>query len=813
MGKRRQRSGAWKRKKEGLGIAGEPLLTGYKQTDTQIKISGVSVWFVVSLSCALVFTGFLLDFARIWQTEYRTEFTLFIFLISAGMSLVVCLGEKIPFLSAVASLLLIVTGIFNHVRLFQGARNFLNAVIESWNYYFDTHYSGYYVGKSELSYFLLYTLVWFIFLFVRSAFRASGRICILTPCAAIVCLGLLVGKGPDGEAFFLMLAGTLPALSFAGGLRCVGGIRHRLRLAKNGLFAVAALAAGMALYAIAGEKLSAAMKENHDSLLAYQRNLERQIIAFADEFEGGFSVFGGNSSNGRITNRSPRYTDKEMFWVAMDRKPETKLYFRGFVGDTYENGKWSATDEEEFFPMVDQTAFLPEDAGREILNLSYEFGNMWLGMQHEMVEMLYSDDCGDYAYLPYFSNLYGMELSGLMVDADAVIRRPEETSHLAFAMIQMNAKDLSGMGYQYTVQIPGMDQLVLQYSRQSRNHYTKVPEQGVDRLLSLADTWKRERYGVEPYDFNYAIPISKVVEELDTRTTYSLSPGRVPFGSDVIENFLFDSRKGFCVHYASAATLLLRRLGVPARYVSGYTVDPDQFKKNPDGSYMAAVLDRNGHAWVEVFMDHAGWIPIEVTAGTPGMGYGMDEDSRRNAEMMRKILGKDEEEREETLKERENVAQTEENSGTQKTSLQPQRGHGKENGGLWVLLTAAACVTGTAVFCAVKRGRNARRRMRRADTRTAVLELSFGIRRAFWRAGVISEKEMTDEEYIARAGEWLRRRGETGFSDFMECVKRAAFSEYVPSEEEVLEGRRLCRRIKERLKQGNEKKPKRNADI
>ena len=74
-------------------------------------------------------------------------------------------------------------------------------------------------------------------------------------------------------------------------------------------------------------------------------------------------------------------------------------------------------------------------------------------------------------------------------------------------------------------------------------------------------------------------------------------------GEDVLENFLFDSKKSFCIHYASTATLLLRRLGVPARYVTGYAVDPGEFVKNPDGTYTAVVPDESGHAWVEVFFE------------------------------------------------------------------------------------------------------------------------------------------------------------------------------------------------------------------
>ncbi|MBO5987577.1 MAG: transglutaminase domain-containing protein, partial [Lachnospiraceae bacterium] len=62
-----------------------------------------------------------------------------------------------------------------------------------------------------------------------------------------------------------------------------------------------------------------------------------------------------------------------------------------------------------------------------------------------------------------------------------------------------------------------------------------------------------------------------------------------PLGEDEdpIEYFLNHPRKGYCTHYASAATLLLRSVGVPARYVTGYIVTAASFEKQKDGSYEA----------------------------------------------------------------------------------------------------------------------------------------------------------------------------------------------------------------------------------
>ena len=87
---------------------------------------------------------------------------------------------------------------------------------------------------------------------------------------------------------------------------------------------------------------------------------------------------------------------------------------------------------------------------------------------------------------------------------------------------------------------------------------------------------------------------------------YDLEAERAPAGEDFILYFLTQSRRGYCVHFASAATAMLQSLGVPARYVSGYLVEarPGEW---------TAVTDENAHAWTEVYVDGFGWTPLEVT--------------------------------------------------------------------------------------------------------------------------------------------------------------------------------------------------------
>lgn len=89
--------------------------------------------------------------------------------------------------------------------------------------------------------------------------------------------------------------------------------------------------------------------------------------------------------------------------------------------------------------------------------------------------------------------------------------------------------------------------------------------------------------------------------------TYDLNTQRMPSGaSDFAMWFLESSDTGYCVHFASAATVLMRAAGIPARYVSGYILTASAGDEVP-------VSSRQAHAWVEYFDPSWGWRILEVT--------------------------------------------------------------------------------------------------------------------------------------------------------------------------------------------------------
>ena len=107
--------------------------------------------------------------------------------------------------------------------------------------------------------------------------------------------------------------------------------------------------------------------------------------------------------------------------------------------------------------------------------------------------------------------------------------------------------------------------------------------------------------------------------------------------------FLTENKKGYCAHFASSAVLIFRNLGIPSRYVEGYAIDSADIANSTvetENSTLATfkgenpiqnaemvkveINDGSAHAWVEIYLDGFGWVPVEVTPAS--MGYDEEDE-------------------------------------------------------------------------------------------------------------------------------------------------------------------------------------------
>lgn len=139
---------------------------------------------------------------------------------------------------------------------------------------------------------------------------------------------------------------------------------------------------------------------------------------------------------------------------------------------------------------------------------------------------------------------------------------------------------------------------------------------------SLSEVSYRELFesGDISEEYYHAITIA-LVKYLSENMEYSITAPAIeveyPDSLSAVEIFLTESKTGYCVQYASSLALMLRSIGIPARFCEGYIVSEygtDFFgNDNPITRYKAEVLDSDAHAWVEVYYDSLGWVQYEAT--------------------------------------------------------------------------------------------------------------------------------------------------------------------------------------------------------
>ena len=150
------------------------------------------------------------------------------------------------------------------------------------------------------------------------------------------------------------------------------------------------------------------------------------------------------------------------------------------------------------------------------------------------------------------------------------------------------------------------------YPQWIRDRYLQIPDSLPARVSDLA---LRITTGYpSPYDK------AEAVEAVLRTYKYNTDIAAPPAGADAVDHFLFESKEGYCDYYASAMVMMLRASGVPARLIVGYTpgeTAAERGEQDESGQTSYRVLERNAHAWPDVYFPTYGWIQFEPTASEP----------------------------------------------------------------------------------------------------------------------------------------------------------------------------------------------------
>lgn len=302
---------------------------------------------------------------------------------------------------------------------------------------------------------------------------------------------------------------------------------------------------------------------------------------------GGFELWSGSSgANGGL--RSGELGDVAS--VNLDYMPDLRLRFAPY---SYENIYLKCFTGDEYVPYENNWR---QDGQTTIMNYSSEdykekYDNGATNMAKAYMDINKIGTLNDFA--PYYT--YAIEEKSIR-ECRVEFYPPEQTG-LA------KAEDTS----------------------RNMEKYLEVPEANIEAVESIV-----EELGDCSTDEEI---ISSLVSYYQENIPYTIRPGKTPKGKDFINNFLLEKKKGYCSYFASAATLIFRYMGIPARYVEGYTLDYDQILNsaeiNEELDYYdyyqgyselgktavvsVELTDADAHAWVEVYDEEKGWYVVDVT--------------------------------------------------------------------------------------------------------------------------------------------------------------------------------------------------------
>lgn len=300
-----------------------------------------------------------------------------------------------------------------------------------------------------------------------------------------------------------------------------------------------------------------------------------------------------------------RYTNETIFTLKTSDIGKNQ-YFKEFIGHNYADNQWSE-------PM---STNLKEDLSSnlvDILDADDTLKSYIDGGQENYYDVVWK-----FPYAMEFTD--GRRVNGIYISADV-------TGYTGFknATDRMNIKK----SRQYYNGIMNMSDY---YAAEKKcresvyQNYLQVPDNVKDIVNGLMGNVTVTTAEQKEYYIKY------VKDYLAANYTYTLEPGKVPEGKDFVEYFLMEGRQGYCTYFATAAVMMYRCAGIPARYVEGYVVTEDlivqgrayaeKVQRYANGgsvlyldkkNYTLEVHDNAAHAWVEVYMDGYGWVPIEVT--------------------------------------------------------------------------------------------------------------------------------------------------------------------------------------------------------
>jgi len=332
--------------------------------------------------------------------------------------------------------------------------------------------------------------------------------------------------------------------------------------------------------------------------------------------------------DGDFTNLRPFEMSTETALEVFMERPES-LWLRGFVGSEYNGNGWNRDDPAVLFEQADLFYWLHRNGfyGQTQLSNAALAGAQAYGGQAFYMRVSNIGASSRNIYAPYEllfadESLLPADKIGGVAPESAGFRGAREYGFLTLPNLVRRFPDVQRGLYgsdesARAMQVSNFLHLESNYALFVYEQYTTIPPDIKERM----DVFFTDIY-FDSVETTFASAKQDIISYFET-LTYTTNPPPAANGY-FVQDFLFENRAGYSVHFATAGTLMFRRFGIPARYVEGFLITPEDVEGAPD-NVLLRLTGQHAHAWVEVYLDGVGWIPVEVTP--PYIGVMEEADS------------------------------------------------------------------------------------------------------------------------------------------------------------------------------------------
>jgi hypothetical protein len=223
--------------------------------------------------------------------------------------------------------------------------------------------------------------------------------------------------------------------------------------------------------------------------------------------------------------------------------------------------------------------------------------------------------------------IYGGSILNVKSDHMDELRLNKETGELKplFQGESVTLKDYD-INYLYPVfSIPKLKEVKGGDPEDIKAKYLQLPTELPERVKNLAESITKD--DTNRYDKANAIVNYFLSKDYEYVTTNVPVPGK---DQDYVDQFLFETKRGYCDNFSSSMAVMLRTIGIPTRWVKGFT--PGEYNSTKGtNQYEFIVKNSDAHSWVEVYFPGSGWVPFEPTKGFNNVAQFNYSDSKDNS--------------------------------------------------------------------------------------------------------------------------------------------------------------------------------------